>query len=283
MLWDLDSDCCSDQANRGILEWVARPPDEPVPSLLPSSQSWKVYPELCDSRAAVGVGLECWSHALQSQRQEQQQSRGWGGALQAAQRLSSLLLDEHFSSAPSLILHATLLKQVDYCLSQLFEISHKMQILIETWSITFMQYPLRLALSTYSDFIDLFYLELRSYPSSQGYVTQTSLKLVVLLLYFPVCWYCLWTLPHLTWLLYKNSGCLIYLLVQKSRFLLLMAVDVLFRQFANALWRRTSVTFHLLMGSWCNLNSHYDLLFPFEQISHRVSCQWSRAIAGSQF
>lgn len=61
-----------------------------------------------------------------------------------------------------------------------------------------MQYPLRLALSTYSDFIDLFYLELRSYPSSQGYVTQTSLKLVVLLPYFPVCWYCLWTLPHLT-------------------------------------------------------------------------------------
>lgn len=54
-----------------------------------------------------------------------------GGALQAAQRLSSLLLDEHFSSAPSLILHATLLKQVNYCLSQLFEISHKMQILIE--------------------------------------------------------------------------------------------------------------------------------------------------------
>lgn len=54
------------------------------------------------------------------------------GTLQAAQRLSSLLLDEHFSPAPSLILHATLLKQVDYCLFQLFEISHKMQILIET-------------------------------------------------------------------------------------------------------------------------------------------------------
>lgn len=56
---------------------------------------------------------------------------------------------------------------------------------------------------------------------------------------------------------------------------------VLFRLFANASWGRTRVTFHLLVGSWCNLNRHYDLLFPFEQISYRVSCQWSRAIAGS--
>lgn len=87
---------------------------------------------LCGSRAAVGVGLGVDPMPFNPRGRSSSSPETGPGTLQAAQRLSSLLLDEHFSSAPSLILHATLLKQVDYCLSQLFEISHKMQILIET-------------------------------------------------------------------------------------------------------------------------------------------------------